>query len=94
MNSLLRGFFNQSGLLLRQMSTPALPSFVRTPLLSIASKMQFSTTNALGNIRCHFPRPNEAKRIRRHGWKKRMSTLNGRKILMNRILKGRFVLSH
>ena len=46
------------------------------------------------NIRCHFPRPSEVKRIRRHGWKARMATPAGRRVLMRRILKGRHVLSH
>ncbi|XP_060532666.1 uncharacterized protein LOC132705797 [Cylas formicarius] len=45
-------------------------------------------------IRVHFPRPSETKRIKRHGWRKRMSTPAGRRILMNRILKGRWVYSH
>ncbi|XP_025830769.1 uncharacterized protein LOC108738939 [Agrilus planipennis] len=45
-------------------------------------------------IRCHFPRPSESKRIKRHGWNKRMSNENGKKILMRRILKGRHVYSH
>ncbi|CAG9770444.1 unnamed protein product [Ceutorhynchus assimilis] len=45
-------------------------------------------------IRCHFPRPSEKKRVRRHGWQTRMSTPEGRRIIMNRILKGRWVLTH
>ncbi|XP_050668225.1 39S ribosomal protein L34, mitochondrial [Leptidea sinapis] len=45
-------------------------------------------------VRCYFPRPNEVKRIRRHGWEHRISTPNGRRIIMRRLLKGRFVLSH
>ncbi|XP_026325876.1 39S ribosomal protein L34, mitochondrial [Hyposmocoma kahamanoa] len=45
-------------------------------------------------VRCYFPRPSEVKRVRRHGWEYRMSTPNGRKIIMRRILKGRHVLSH
>lgn len=45
-------------------------------------------------IRCHFPRPSERKRIKRHGYWKRMSTEAGRKILMRRILRGKHVLSH
>ncbi|EFX90062.1 hypothetical protein DAPPUDRAFT_299906 [Daphnia pulex] len=53
-----------------------------------------SLTTALCNVRCHFPRPSEIKRIKRHGWKTRLSTLEGRKTLMRRILKGRHVLSH
>lgn len=46
------------------------------------------------NVRCHFPYPRETKRVRVHGFKKRMSTRSGRAILMRRILKGRHVLSH
>lgn len=45
-------------------------------------------------IRCHFPRPSERKRVKRHGWNKRMSTPEGRRVLMNRILKGRWIYSH
>ncbi|KYB26079.1 large ribosomal subunit protein bL34m [Tribolium castaneum] len=45
-------------------------------------------------MRNHFPRPNERRRILRHGWKKRMETPAGRRVLMNRILKGRWVYSH
>lgn len=44
--------------------------------------------------RNHFPRPNEAKRIKRHGFWTRMATKEGRRILQRRILKGRYVLSH
>lgn len=46
------------------------------------------------NVRNHFPRPSEVKRVKRHGWKARMSSHNGRKIIMRRILKGRYVLTH
>lgn len=45
-------------------------------------------------IRNHFPYPRETKRIKTHGFKKRMSTPAGRAVLMRRILKGRHVLSH
>lgn len=44
--------------------------------------------------RKHFPRPNEAFRIRKHGWFTRMATKDGRRVLQRRILKGRYVLSH
>lgn len=44
--------------------------------------------------RNHFPRPNEAKRIKKHGWWTRMATREGRRVLQRRILKGRYVLSH
>ncbi|GBM65264.1 hypothetical protein AVEN_46105-1 [Araneus ventricosus] len=46
------------------------------------------------NVRKHFPRPSERKRVKTHGWEKRLSTPGGRAVLMRRILKGRFVLSH
>ncbi|GIX97566.1 39S ribosomal protein L34, mitochondrial [Caerostris extrusa] len=45
-------------------------------------------------VRKHFPRPSERKRISKHGYEKRLSTPGGRAVLMRRILKGRFVLSH
>ncbi|CAD6201424.1 GSCOCG00000224001-RA-CDS [Cotesia congregata] len=45
-------------------------------------------------MRDNFPYPNEVKRVRTHGYQTRMSTLHGRKILMRRILAGRFILSH
>ena len=48
----------------------------------------------ISKVRCHFPRANEAKRVKTHGWNVRMSTEGGRKVLMNRILKGRHVLAH
>lgn len=46
------------------------------------------------NIRNHFPRPREHKRILNHGFEKRMSTRGGRLIIMRRILKGKHILSH
>lgn len=46
------------------------------------------------NIRNNFPRAKEIKRVTSYGWKARMSTLEGRRILMRRILKGRHILSH
>jgi len=45
-------------------------------------------------VRCHFPKPKEVKRVNVHGWEKRMSTPEGRRVLMRRILKGRHALSH
>lgn len=46
------------------------------------------------NIRNHFPKPRENKRIVNHGFYKRMSTRGGRLIIMRRILKGKHILSH
>lgn len=46
------------------------------------------------NVRKFFARPSENKRIRKHGWKARMSTPAGRRIIMRRMLKGRHVLTH
>ncbi|XP_017776021.1 PREDICTED: 39S ribosomal protein L34, mitochondrial-like [Nicrophorus vespilloides] len=39
-------------------------------------------------ICCDFPRPSDRKSIKRHGWEKRMSTPEGRRVLIRRILKG------
>ncbi|XP_076635922.1 mitochondrial ribosomal protein L34 [Colletes latitarsis] len=55
---------------------------------------QWSLTLNRTKMRYHFPRPNELRRIKRHGWDARMATLGGRKIIMRRILKGRHVLTH
>ncbi|XP_076364701.1 mitochondrial ribosomal protein L34 isoform X2 [Tachypleus tridentatus] len=46
------------------------------------------------NVRNHFPRPSEYRRVKRHGYKTRLSTAAGRRIIMRRILKGRHVLTH
>lgn len=45
-------------------------------------------------IRIHFPRAREGKRVKTHGWAKRMSTPEGRRVIMRRILKGRHALTH
>ncbi|CAO1415371.1 unnamed protein product [Diamesa tonsa] len=55
-----------------------------------AWNMIFSRTN----IRNNFPRAKEGKRVKVHGFDKRVSTPNGRRVLMRRMLKGRHVLSH
>ncbi|XP_026749859.1 39S ribosomal protein L34, mitochondrial [Galleria mellonella] len=54
----------------------------------------FSVTAIRTKVRCYFPRPNEVKRVRRHGWQTRISTPNGRRVIMRRLLKGRYVLTH
>ncbi|CAB0015940.1 unnamed protein product [Nesidiocoris tenuis] len=48
----------------------------------------------VSKARCYFPRARELRRVNKHSWDVRMSTPGGRRVLMNRILKGRFVLSH
>ncbi|XP_012280612.1 39S ribosomal protein L34, mitochondrial [Orussus abietinus] len=92
-----------TGILLKTFRAISGPT-VLAPLKQICSKSGASpilAPSACGNltfvrtiVRRHFPRPSETKRIKVHGWLKRMSTPNGRKILMRRILKGRHVLSH
>ncbi|KAK9751272.1 Ribosomal protein L34 [Popillia japonica] len=62
-----------------------------SPSLNPGGLFDISTRNI---IRCHFPKPSERKRIKKHGYWKRMSTAAGRRIIMRRILKGRHVLSH
>ncbi|KAH9415709.1 hypothetical protein DERP_000199 [Dermatophagoides pteronyssinus] len=44
------------------------------------------------NVRWYFERCSEVKRIRKHGWKKRISTPSGRQIIMRRILKDRHII--
>ncbi|XP_015518576.1 large ribosomal subunit protein bL34m [Neodiprion pinetum] len=86
------------------------PSFIgkqlhSTSLKGITNGLCVSSVNATAGgtwalipvrnkIRWHFPKARETIRIVRHGWNTRMSTPNGRRILMRRILKGRHVLSH
>ncbi|XP_033211546.1 39S ribosomal protein L34, mitochondrial [Belonocnema kinseyi] len=82
----------------------AIPSFVgkqMCPTLNAAPSLSNQLINGgcnlitiRTNIRYFFPRPNEVRRIRRHGWHARMATLGGRKVIMRRILKGRHVLAH
>jgi len=45
-------------------------------------------------MRLFWVRPSETKRVRKHGWNTRLSTFGGRRIIMNRILRGRQVLTH
>lgn len=70
---------------------------------SLAQNIPTQSTNAGGswslisvrtNIRNHFPKPREVKRVLNHGYAKRMSTRGGRLIIMRRILQGKFILSH
>ncbi|XP_072938010.1 large ribosomal subunit protein bL34m [Epargyreus clarus] len=61
---------------------------------SLVKPDSFLISTIRTKVRCYFPRPNEVRRVRRHGWATRMSTPNGRRIIMRRLLKGRFVLSH
>lgn len=67
---------------------------VTAPSISLIKPDCFSLYSIRTKVRCYFPRPNEVRRVRRHGWETRMSTANGRKVIMRRLLKGRFVLTH
>lgn len=68
--------------------------------ISSANLLTPSTLNSWSDdfvrtkTRIHFPRPNENKRIKKHGWWTRMATKEGRRVLQRRILKGRYILSH
>lgn len=69
------------------------------PAISVATEAPaaggaWSTISVRTIIRNHFPRAKETKRIKVHGWEKRMSTPEGRRVIMRRILKGRHVLTH
>ncbi|KAH8400779.1 hypothetical protein KR009_000931, partial [Drosophila setifemur] len=62
--------------------------------LIVRQKHAFNRAVLKPKVRCHFPKPMEVKRINVHGWDKRISTPEGRRTLMRRILKGRHDLSH
>lgn len=70
------------------------PAVVENPGGILQSPSPTFLTPVRTHIRIHFPRAKESIRVRRHGWKKRMETPAGRKIIMRRILKGRYILSH
>lgn len=71
-------------------------------LRSLASSIGSTFSNAGGlfqmsirtNVRNRFPVAKEWKRVKVHSYEKRMSTPEGRRILLRRILKGRHVISH
>lgn len=67
---------------------------VASPLMLVREAHVFNRAILKPKVRCHFPKPRETKRINVHGWKTRMSTWGGRRVIMNRILKGRHCLSH
>uniref|UniRef100_A0A4P6D9U4 Large ribosomal subunit protein bL34m n=3 Tax=Rhodnius TaxID=13248 RepID=A0A4P6D9U4_RHOPR len=78
---------------LRQFSSN-LVSYVDKSPMTLVKRYPWQRHFRISKARCYFPRPNETMRIKKHGWDHRMSTEGGRKVLMNRILKGRHVLSH
>ncbi|XP_044730520.1 uncharacterized protein LOC123293694 [Chrysoperla carnea] len=63
-------------------------------LYNIVTSTSTSLIPIRTNIRCHFPRPNERMRIKKHGYKKRLTTQAGLRVLLRRILKGRHNISH
>lgn len=69
---------------------PSLMSFAST--LTAARSVLYEQVR--GNVRWYFEKCSEVKRIRKYGYKKRISTPSGRQVIMRRILKGRHVLSH
>lgn len=75
---------------------PRLISFgqISTSIFSSPVTNQWNLTLNRTKMIYTFPRPNERRRIKRHGWIARMSTPGGRRVLMRRILKGKYVLSH
>lgn len=69
------------------------PSF-RVITTQLASFQSVLYEQVRGNVRWYFEKCSEVKRIRKYGWKKRLSTPGGRMIIMRRILKGRHILTH
>lgn len=68
--------------------------FLTTGASSACKLDNVYTVATRSKIRWHFPRPNERRRVKRHGWWARMATPGGRRVLMNRILRGKHVYSH
>lgn len=63
-------------------------------LLQNTANANWSLVPVRTRVRYHFPRPSEYKRIKRSGWVCRITTPGGRKIIMRRLLKGCFKLTH
>ncbi|XP_017838612.1 39S ribosomal protein L34, mitochondrial [Drosophila busckii] len=62
--------------------------------MCVRQKHAFNRDVLKTKVRCNFPKPREVKRINVHGWDTRMATPEGRRVLMRRILKGRYDVSH
>ncbi|XP_002138864.2 39S ribosomal protein L34, mitochondrial [Drosophila pseudoobscura] len=71
-----------------------LVAFNTAHTILVRQKHAFDRAVLKPKVRCHFPKPREVKRINVHGWDTRMSTPEGRRVLMRRILKGRHNISH
>lgn len=69
-------------------------SLVTSNVIAMETNTAWNWILTRTNIRNNWPRPSEAKRVKKFGWKTRMATLEGRKIIMRRILKGRHTLTH
>ncbi|KAL1430949.1 hypothetical protein MTO96_014374 [Rhipicephalus appendiculatus] len=89
--SSLRSLFGAAGRCLNVIckGLTAQPGQLLQPL-TVSSELQ-QVRNLMHRF---FPRPSEHRRIARHGFKKRISTKSGRRVLFRRMLKGRHVLSH
>ncbi|KAM3965562.1 mitochondrial ribosomal protein L34 [Aphomia sociella] len=92
MSGLMTVFLQPLRLVKQSLSTVSPTGVVSN--LSMVKPDCFSMTAIRNKVRCYFPRPNEVRRVRRHGWQTRISTPNGRRVIMRRLLKGRYVLSH
>lgn len=81
-------------------ATLALPSQSLFHTFALAAPVAATPGGAWGQIsvrtkiRNYFPKPRETKRLRNHGFAKRMSTPEGRRVIWRRILKGKWVLAH
>jgi len=64
------------------------------PVLSTTKQVGPILTAVRNKIRNNWKIPKEEKRVRFHGWKTRISTPGGRAVIMRRMLKGKWVLTH
>lgn len=69
---------------------------IKTVFEKLFSANNIKTLNTIQvrtKVRYHLPNPTEVKRVRKQGFLKRTQTTNGRKLLMERILRGDKVIS-
>lgn len=66
--------------------------FIRTTVQKLFSSnnnnISLNAIQVRTKVRYHLPNPTEVKRVRKQGFLKRTQTTNGRKLLMERILRG------
>lgn len=60
---------------------------------SICGGIGVNNSQIRTKVRYHLPHPTEVKRVRKQGFLKKVKTVNGRRYLMERILRGDKVIA-